>query len=442
LQKKIKGSARIIKNGRLQGWFYDENNLNLPIRVSLFVNEEKVSEKTANLLRDDILIQNLHPTGKIGIIFDYDFWETDEVYLSFEGSDYKFYVQRKTYVNKNIRKRELCIVHIGMHKTGSSSVQHTLSKNPIEGFSYFELGSENHSIPIYSMYTEHPERYHIHQKSGRSTEEITQYNKHVEEMFYLHLIKNEDKEKFIISGEDISVLSRDALQKFYLFLSNFFHSIQVIGYVRSPISFINSNVQELIKGGILLDKIDKPFPNYKGIFQKFDDIFGVDNVNLVHFDRSKLEKDDITIDFLTRIGSEIEFLLLETVNESMSLEALSILHAFNFYTKEVKPFKKEKTRQKLIDFLNLNIVQKTKFSIADTVASEVLLQNKKEVEWINNRLCIDIIDKGNSSQEGVSSYDDLIEKARDVICTLSLEKKRELNEIFDFDKFLTLKTCE
>jgi hypothetical protein len=69
------------------------------------------------------------------------------------------------------------IVHIGMHKTGSSSIQHTLYQRLADAsFEYADLGCANHSEQIHSLFSSSPERYHLHRKRGRSKEEIERFN--------------------------------------------------------------------------------------------------------------------------------------------------------------------------------------------------------------------------------------------------------------------------
>ena len=51
-----------------------------------------------------------------------------------------------------MRKKEI-IIHIGMHKTGSSSIQQTLHKYMNDKrFTYVDLGHANHSRQISSLF--------------------------------------------------------------------------------------------------------------------------------------------------------------------------------------------------------------------------------------------------------------------------------------------------
>lgn len=73
-----------------------------------------------------------------------------------------------------------CILHIGMPKTGTSSIQETLSQeNEIEECEYLKIGpSSNHSTIIYSLVSKRPELHHVHiaaQRTKIQVEEFVRY---------------------------------------------------------------------------------------------------------------------------------------------------------------------------------------------------------------------------------------------------------------------------
>ena len=58
-------------------------------------------------------------------------------------------------------KKDNCIVHIGMPKTGSSTLQEVLFKRIVDpNVSYANLPVANHSAIIYSLFAENPEKHH------------------------------------------------------------------------------------------------------------------------------------------------------------------------------------------------------------------------------------------------------------------------------------------
>jgi hypothetical protein len=66
---KAKGFLGKVEEKRVIGWaraVYNE----MPIKVELFVNDQKIADTTANLFRDDLKKKKIHPTGRIGFRFD------------------------------------------------------------------------------------------------------------------------------------------------------------------------------------------------------------------------------------------------------------------------------------------------------------------------------------------------------------------------------------
>jgi hypothetical protein len=65
--------------------------------------------------------------------------------------------------------REL-FLHVGMHKTGTTSIQQTLHANRARlqraGLSYFEAEETNHSRTVFSAFAEAPHLYHANRRQG------------------------------------------------------------------------------------------------------------------------------------------------------------------------------------------------------------------------------------------------------------------------------------
>lgn len=149
---------------------------------------------------------------------------------------------------------------MGFHKTSSSSIQFTFQKNldflKKQNFIYPIFKStkghciNNHSIPFYSLFSENPEKYHVNIKW--KIEDIKKLNDFYKQQIID--IKNKGK-NIIFSGEDISSLSELEMKNLNNFLIEHFENYEIIPivYVRSPYSFLCSNIQEIIKQGVYVD---------------------------------------------------------------------------------------------------------------------------------------------------------------------------------------------
>ena len=430
----IIGSARIINYSRLQGWFLDKNDLDKPLTFELYINNLKVKEIISDNFREDLLEKKIHPTGKIGFSFDVAIDKLDDIRLKFLNLNYEYIVQKGIDTNLTIRKRKLCVVHIGIHKTGTSSIQHHLANKKYETFSYFDLGSENHSIPIYSFFSKEPEKYHIHWRAGRTKEEVVKYNNKVEKLFKKHLIDNEKEETFVISGEDISVLPYESVKSFKLFLLEYFENIKIFAYVRSPGSFISSDFQEHVKAGLGSFNIEIHYPNYRRRIEKFDILFGKNNVHLLHFDPKIMFNNDVTCDFLKQLNINSSE-KIDMTNESLSLEATALIYTFNkFSAVKYEAVIRERMRIKIIEILKK--IGNQKFILSNRIIQNVLNENIDDLQWIEDRMQIDFSNENLNNLNGVESEKSLENIAKIAYENLNIAQKNSLNYIIEFDEFI------
>ncbi|WP_033017466.1 hypothetical protein [Pseudoalteromonas sp. BSi20652] len=146
------------------------------------------------------------------------------------------------------------LLHVGFHKTATSSIQKTLAKNNAllaslgyiyPSFDYKSKKVINHSIPIYSIFCESPASYHINIRNGDLVR-VEELNKDYMLQFTSILETNKN---VIISGEDISTLSLQALIELKNLISSYGFELEVYCSVRKAYSFTCSELQERIKNG-------------------------------------------------------------------------------------------------------------------------------------------------------------------------------------------------
>ena len=172
------------------------------------------------------------------------------------------------------------IIHAGLNKTASSSIQGTCSNNAERllrlGYSYphFKVAERmlhNHSAAVYTLYSKQAAGYHLNLKWKVDLDSVRRDYAH-----QLDALMASDTPTKLISGEDISRLEVDELQSFRQKLESTGHSIRVIAYIRPPRSFLNSVVQEFVKNGGTIDgysyhlNIVDRIENLKAAFDKVD----------------------------------------------------------------------------------------------------------------------------------------------------------------------------
>src|SRR4051794_36624156 len=125
-----------------------------------------------------------------------------------------------------------CIIHIGMHKTGSTSIQRSLDGFEDDRFLYARLGGYgNHSLPIYSLFASNSERHHLHRTAGRSSEAVRAHNNSVRKDLDRSVAEACGR-TLLISGEDIGAVPKPDLPKLRNYFQKRFDHLTIVGYVR------------------------------------------------------------------------------------------------------------------------------------------------------------------------------------------------------------------
>ena len=214
------------------------------------------------------------------------------------------------------------ILHIGMHKTGTSSLQNFLHSNRV----YF---LENHNIEYCADSINHSKlaafftnNFRHYARRGCHDEEHVRRWKEYYLTTFKKTLNNINGDTVIISGEGFSHSTTSAVRSFYEFVEPYFDTFKIILYAREPISFAKSCAQQFIKNGKTFAQIvegsltqpiyERPMsapakngpepilPNYKSRLAPFVDVFGKENIIVRNFSGGLIGSDVIT-DFLTSV---------------------------------------------------------------------------------------------------------------------------------------------
>jgi tetratricopeptide (TPR) repeat protein len=233
--------------------------------------------------------------------------------------------------------RSTFYIHIGVHKTGTKSIQHTLSGNRekllAHGINSFP-GEPNHGPALISLLSERPHRENRNLRKHVDTpEKAASFNASIGHKITKALARNRSP-KMVISGEGLSGLSETEMHRLKQLLGPYAAGYRIIVYVRDPYEYSNSaSLQRLKAGSVLGDSYRNiPLPNYRRRLEKFIAVFGRDNVDIRVFHPQHFVGGDLVPDFLSAIGESPELaksLKVVRANESMSHEAALILSETN-----------------------------------------------------------------------------------------------------------------
>jgi hypothetical protein len=166
-------------------------------------------------------------------------------------------------------------LHVGMHKTGTSSIQQTLAAHRAildrAGLSWFEADEPNHSRAVYSAFTESPHLYHVNRRHRLHGPAEAAAFAAEQRRKLLAFLETAPGPSLLLSGEDIGTLGEPGIRRMLAAFRPHVDRIVAIGLVRPPRGFIASAIQQRIRGGALLDGVEEGAvqPRYRARFEPF-----------------------------------------------------------------------------------------------------------------------------------------------------------------------------
>jgi hypothetical protein len=244
--------------------------------------------------------------------------------------------EKRDRLRADDRMKATVYLHIGMHKTGTTSVQATLFNNRVplrnHNINYLSI-NQNHSETLYPLVCDNPHLYHVNRSAGIDTEEKAAWrNERISRALRQELESNTCS-RIVISGEDLIHLTPEGIERLRQKLLPFADRFRIVVYVRDPYDFINSAFQQKLRAGLTYEQLiaSPPLPRYRRI-QKFIKIFGREHVDIRIFEPTRFVNRDLIADFLAAIdaGPELAKTLdIVRANEALSHEAALILNEVN-----------------------------------------------------------------------------------------------------------------
>lgn len=306
------------------------------------------------------------------------------------------------------------VIHCGMHKTGSSSIQYTFAGLNHPDLEYIKWGaSGNHSALFVLLFEEAEKLADYHSFKARGPDFVKslpamreEWQRRVSEQ-----LEQAGHKTVIFSAEDISApFQQNAVSRMRDFFARWSDDVTVIGFVRPPAGFMASAFQQYLKGGTIAEVNQGGLsPHYRARFERVDSVFGRANVHLKAFSPDRLLDGDVVQDFARQIGFAplVDDQVIRT-NESLSLEAVALLYVQRKLGQGfVAGF--EGAHEANTAFISaLGKIGRRKLAFSPLMLAPVLEREREGVAWMEDRLGYELSSPLAANNDAISSLDDLV----------------------------------
>lgn len=229
--------------------------------------------------------------------------------------------------------RRTVVLHAGLPKTGTTAIQSALRDYDDGSTVYATLGPANHSVLFHTLFGDDHHWAHW-QRIGLSEAEhqdlVDKYRSALEEQL------SRKSSRIIFSAEKIPSMKKGAIARIRDYFNSKSFDIQVIVFVREPLAWTASLVQEQIKHAHFPDKfIEREIPLRSLWREQIDNlisVFGKETVSIHRYERavSAEYSGDVVQYLIDHLGLTESLRKPDgSVNKSLSEEALKVLVAFH-----------------------------------------------------------------------------------------------------------------
>ena len=240
--------------------------------------------------------------------------------------------------------KKTIFLHIGLEKTGTTSIQNFLFNNAeqLQKISIFYptvLGENQTSLCIYSGQTKYIESLASENREIQIKKDLPQTIKSIINNFEKSNCKN-----LVFSNEHLSSRLKNAndIKNLKELFAPYSYHVKIVMYVRNQVDLLESLYFEGIKDGgknRLCDWANN-FTyfelDYMQMLEKWESVFGKDSIMVKLFDRSILKNGDAVDDFLDLLSIENDEKFIRSNNQNISLgyKSMEFMRMYNSHVNE------------------------------------------------------------------------------------------------------------
>lgn len=299
------------------------------------------------------------------------------------------------------------VLHAGMHKTGSTAIQTAFAAGSDPAARYVDWITSNHSSLFALLTHDAPEPTPLLRRMGLASGDL-QHRRAAALRDFRQVLASLTGTG-IFSAEEMFSATRPQLERFHDILSGFGHDIDVLMYVRPPVSFAESAFQQRLKGGRphLLDP-DRLIPDYRHAIENLDVVFGRSRVELRPYHPWEFPDGDVVRDFAGYVGTEPPAGRPIRKNASLSAQATALLYLYRCAVVDT-PAARRPAPPALLS--SLRRIQGSKLRFSSRLIGPALEQNRAMLDWLAVRMGVNLQDRHDPAAIPIGGHDDLVDMA-------------------------------
>jgi len=234
------------------------------------------------------------------------------------------------------QRTKTLILHIGLHKTGTSSIQATLAANRDllygRGLLFPAFLPANHSLFFYNAFSERAENYHANLRLGCSKDDIRKTAD--QQLAKLQkAIADFKGPTILLSGEDACTLRPQEVLSVRRKLDQLAQGLiyRILLYTRHPVEFASSAIQENVKGnGMTVEdskalRITNTVGKIGKIYDAWADAFGDEAIEFRSFETTRSADGGLIGSFFSTLGIPVDGLQIHHANSGNCDEVTKFL---------------------------------------------------------------------------------------------------------------------
>ena len=226
-----------------------------------------------------------------------------------------------------------CILHIGMPKTGTTSIQQSLCFGLSDpAFRYLHWQRINSNSEMAMLFGGAVENHYFSVKLGWSARQLRRYQRRVVDELAKTLEATPAAVQLILSAEPCWRMEENGFVRLRTFMADHGYVVNIVAYIRPWKQWLESHFRQRIKGGQGLAFLPNDYAyllDYRARIQMLEAIFGTEQVQILNYALKDFPEGCVVRDFCQHLGIGADQVRIQRANDSLKLPAVQLLYAYH-----------------------------------------------------------------------------------------------------------------